>query len=48
MEQQLVAKLVNETNKDFVAEIKKVTPADISQVANKMKLQAVYLLSGER
>ncbi|MBB1068655.1 insulinase family protein [Limosilactobacillus sp. RRLNB_1_1] len=48
LEQQLVAKLVNETNKDFVAEIKKVTPADISQVANKMKLQAVYLLSGER
>lgn len=47
LEQQLVAKLVNETNKDFVAEIKKVTPADISQVANKMKLQAVYLLSGE-
>lgn len=48
LEQQLVAKLVNESNNDFIAEIKKVTSADVSRVAKLMKLQAVYLLSGEK
>lgn len=48
LEQQLVAKLINETNNDFVAEIKKVTKEDVSRVARLMKLQAVYLLSGEK
>nr|WP_225208998.1 pitrilysin family protein [Limosilactobacillus walteri] len=48
LEQQLVAKLVNESNNDFIAEIRKVTSADVSRVAKLMKLQAVYLLSGEK
>nr|WP_220477107.1 pitrilysin family protein [Limosilactobacillus rudii] len=48
LEQRLVAKLVNESNNDFIAEVKKVTSADVARVAKLMKLQAVYLLSGER
>lgn len=48
LEQQLVAKLVDERQPDFVTKIKQVTPVDVSQVAKLMKLQAVYLLSGEK
>ncbi len=48
LEQQLVTKLVNESDKNFVTEIKKVTVADVMRVAKQMKLQAVYLLSGEK
>ena len=48
LEQQLVTKLINESDKDFITEIKKVTVADVMRVAKQMKLQAVYLLSGEK
>ena len=48
LEQQLVTKLVNESDKNFITEIKKVTVADVMRVAKQMKLQAVYLLSGEK
>ena len=48
LEQQLVTKLVNESDKNFITEIKKVTIADVMRVAKQMKLQAVYLLSGEK
>ncbi|WP_076461188.1 EF-P 5-aminopentanol modification-associated protein YfmF [Limosilactobacillus caccae] len=48
LEQQLVTSLFGQANQDFVTQIKAVTKDDIIRVAKMTKLQAVYLLSGEK
>lgn len=48
LEQQVVTSLFGKANVDFVTQVKAVSREDIIRVAKMMKLQAVYLLSGEK
>lgn len=47
LEQQLITAIINQPTPNFVEKIRQVTREDIIRVAKLVKLQAVYLLSGE-